>query len=209
MYQRLNFWVICVPVWGLYVHYSSSAVEHKCAIWLPYFFSVIHVRYVYNGTCHMIVVTICCTYMCIHFHIRSSDIWYILHICPSWWSYLWRIYCSWLCFSMCAQKSWIYKPIQHSRLVAFIMHTCSVINAKYVYGFNRLKFAIWKTPRGNTKLENPYLMGFTMREGYDKKRKSLARDEKMHDFQGINQLSVKISYFFENEMNYLYYSQVT
>ena len=39
LHQRLNVSVMCVLPLGLWVHYSSSAVEHVCAMWEPYLFN--------------------------------------------------------------------------------------------------------------------------------------------------------------------------
>ena len=64
-YQRLNVWALYTLIWGLYIHYSSSAVEH--AMWEPYF-SVIYVKCVYNASCCMVDCSdvICGIYMCLH-----------------------------------------------------------------------------------------------------------------------------------------------
>ena len=34
------FWVMCMLMWGLYEHYSSSAVEHISAVWQAYFLGI-------------------------------------------------------------------------------------------------------------------------------------------------------------------------
>ena len=33
MVQVINFWWMCAVMWGLFVNYSRSAVEHVCVMW--------------------------------------------------------------------------------------------------------------------------------------------------------------------------------
>ena len=70
---------MCVLMWGLQVHYISSAMEHKCAIW-QHICSVIYFKYVYSAYCQMVDYNdfICGTYMYIHLPYKSIR--YLAHL---------------------------------------------------------------------------------------------------------------------------------
>ena len=80
MLQRLNVWVIYVLLWGLYVHYNSSEVEHLCAMWQLYLFSNTCQKCVHCTLSHGWLQQFFMCHIYIHIHLSYKPIKYLVNI---------------------------------------------------------------------------------------------------------------------------------
>ena len=110
----------CTTVQSIGVHYSSSAVEHICAMWQLICLEI-YVKYMYSVHCHMVDCSdfVCGTYMCIQFPYKCIKIGMYgkvtnlvgIFVSSTYFAITRQICILVACFfSTYMQKCWVYMP---------------------------------------------------------------------------------------------------